>query len=270
MEGYKSKVNSDGSLAHPIYDPPNEFLFGNAVYMKGAWVLHMLRNEVGYDSFKTIIRRYFENYKYNNVRTRDFMLITEQVTHQSFSDFFDQWLNYGGIPILLGEWEQQNNMVSIIVEQFQERPVYQFDLEILIKGLKKDSLIMIPIQNKRLDVKIDFNDSVTEIIIDPENKILNINNSPLYSIPKESKILRIFPNPARSQVSILYKVSKSDHIKIMIYDMLGQLVAKLVDEKKTPGIYEIEWQGDRYASGTYFCTMKINDQIDKRKMTLVK
>jgi len=270
MDTYKSKMNSDGSLPYPIYNPPGKYLFGNSVYMKGAWVLHMLRFEVGEAAFKNIINDYYTEYNHINVITENFRRITEKVTGRSFLNFFDQWLNYGGIPIIIGEWQQKDDRVSIILDQHQQDPVYHFNMEILIRGTSSDTLIVIPVTERIARQDVYFTDTVIEIVLDPEEKILNSNNSPIYYIPEVSKLLSTFPNPSQDRISIVYQISKKENVEILIFDLLGQLVTKLVDESKTLGVYQVEWRGDAFASGSYYCTMKTSDNLDTRKITLVK
>ncbi len=270
MDLYKNKMNSDGSLPYPIYDPPERYMFGNAVYMKGAWILHMLRFEAGESVFKKIIRDYYEDYKYGTITTENLRRITEVVTGESWLKFFDQWLNYGGMPVIIGDWQQEENITTIMLEQFQQDPIYHFNLEVLVKGTSADTLIIIPVSERITKQKIYFADTVTEVDIDPLNKILNTNNGPLYNIPQISGFLNIYPNPFQNKITIVYQVSKKEHIEILIFDVLGQLVKKLVDESKILGIYQVEWHGETFASGNYYCTIKTSENVETRKITLVK
>jgi len=270
MDVYKSKMNSDGSLPYPIYNPPDKYLFGNSVYMKGAWILHMLRFEVGDMKFSKIIRDYYNEFNYSNVITENLKIVTERVSGKSFSVFFDQWLNYGGMPVIIGDWRQTNGTISLILEQYQQSPIYEFDMEVLVKGTSGDTLITIPVNRRISEQSITLIDPVREIIIDPHNKILNINNSPLYYIPEVSGLMNIYPNPSQNQISIIYQVCKKEDIEILIFDVLGQLVAKLVDESKTLGVYHVEWQGEGFATGSYYCTMKTSNNVETKKIMLVK
>ena len=80
-----------GTLAEP-----GTFLFTSTVYDKGAWVLHMLRWEVGDSLFFKILRDYYETFKYSNASTKDFKTICEKVTGKNLDKFFDQWINGEG------------------------------------------------------------------------------------------------------------------------------------------------------------------------------
>jgi aminopeptidase N len=270
MDDFFSYIVSDGSLAYPIYNPPPQYLFGRAVYMKGAWVLHMLRFEVGDQNFNEIIRQYYEEYNYSNVITRSFVTIVESVSSRSFETFFDQWLNYGGMPLLLGSWDQNKNIVQLKISQDQPEPVYEFDLQVLIEGVSTDTLVEIPIIDRESQLSITFGEPVVKMTIDPNNKILNTNNSPVYYIPTQTGLVWLYPNPFKEMITITYQLEKAEDIEIIIYDVLGQIVEKLIDEKDTIGIHQVDWDASRYASGTYFCTLTTSNTSDVRKMTLIK
>jgi len=90
MMGKFSKKFS-GTLADP-----GSFLFTRTVYDKGAWVLHMLRWEVGDSIFFNILRDYYESFKYSNASTKDFKNVCEKVSGKNLGKFFDQWINGEG------------------------------------------------------------------------------------------------------------------------------------------------------------------------------
>src|SRR5690606_11234286 len=58
---------------------PNEMLNANA-YQRGAWVLHMLRNELGDDLFWKGIQLYYTTFQYSNATTKDFIQAMEKAS----------------------------------------------------------------------------------------------------------------------------------------------------------------------------------------------
>ncbi len=74
-----------------VYDPKYN-MFSPTIYYKGAWILHMLRFEVGDSAFFSILRKYFNTYKYGNASTQDFINIAEEVSKKDLHQFFEQWL----------------------------------------------------------------------------------------------------------------------------------------------------------------------------------
>jgi len=270
MEALKTNMNKDGSLPYPIYNPPVQYLFGNAVYNKGAWILHMLRHETGDSLFRKICQTYFETYKYKNVVSTDFIHMTDEISGQSFGAFFDQWLNYGGLPTLIAQWSQARGKVTIGVDQFQEEPVYQLKLDILLEGNTKDTLITMDIREKFSSRTVPFTETVTRLILDPSGKILNNNNTPLFYIPARAGFLNIYPNPSRERVEIEYQIERPQEVEIIIFNILGQQVAELVREKRPTGIHRVVWDEQEAASGVYYCLLKTDDGRKTRKIVLIR
>ena len=81
-------------FSNTLYDP-GQNLFSSTVYDKGAWVLHMLRWEVGDSTFFNILRTYFEKYKYKSASTNDFIRVCEYLSKRDLTKFFDQWVYSG-------------------------------------------------------------------------------------------------------------------------------------------------------------------------------
>ena len=115
-----------------LYNPKD--LFGKTVYEKGAWVLHMLRHEVGDSTFFKILRTYYQTYKYKNASTKDFENICKKVSGKDLEQFFNQWVFDGsGILNVNYSWETDKNNLTLNLAQTQTGyNVYQFPLDIKI------------------------------------------------------------------------------------------------------------------------------------------
>jgi len=64
------------------------------------------------------------------------------------------------------------------------------------------------------------------------------------------------PNPFNPTTTIVYSVPQSTHVRLIVYDISGRSVARLVDRVESPGRHEVHWPGldDRgqpLASGVY-------------------
>lgn len=91
-----------------------------------------------------------------------------------------------------------------------------------------------------------------------------------------------YPNPFNSATTISFTVDskqKTVHgesqVKLTVYNILGQKVKLLVDEKKPPGYYEVAWDGKNdsgkeVASGVYFYHLKTENYSQTRKILLLK
>ncbi|MFB6098691.1 MAG: M1 family metallopeptidase [Salinibacter sp.] len=95
--------NPDTPLVDTTYSDPKALLNTNP-YQKGAWVLHMLRREIGLETFWTGLRTYYDRYQHQNASTRDFRAVMEAVSGRDLKPFFDQWTRRSGHPVIEGTW----------------------------------------------------------------------------------------------------------------------------------------------------------------------
>ena len=80
-------------MVFPDWDNPSRD-DRNIVYYKGAYVLHLLRDELGDDVFWAGIKAYSQEYFGKSVETKDFQKMMEEVAGRSLEDFFGEWV-YG-------------------------------------------------------------------------------------------------------------------------------------------------------------------------------
>lgn len=103
------------------YGDPME-QFDSRVYPKGAWILHMLRSQLGPDLYRQAIRTYLERHRNQIVGTDDLQDVLEEVSGLSLDQFFDQWLYHGGVPELRVDyaWDAGSKQAKVTVKQTQK------------------------------------------------------------------------------------------------------------------------------------------------------
>jgi hypothetical protein len=79
-----------------------------------------------------------------------------------------------------------------------------------------------------------------------------------------------YPNPFNSSTVISYQLSVSGMAKLKVYDVLGNEVAILVDEMKSAGTHQIEFNAAGLSSGIYYYTIQAGSFIETKKMILMK
>ncbi len=89
-------------------------------------------------------------------------------------------------------------------------------------------------------------------------------------IPKVFALFQNYPNPFNPSTAIKYNLPKAQMVTLKVYDVLGQEVATLVNERQNPGYYNVNFNADRLASGVYFYVLKTDNFNSTRKMLLVK
>jgi hypothetical protein len=91
------------------------------------------------------------------------------------------------------------------------------------------------------------------------------------NIPADNFLLfQNYPNPFNPSTKISWQVPVGSWQTLKIYDVLGNEVATLVDEYKTAGSYEVEWNASGLPSGVYFYQLSANGFVESKKMILIK
>ncbi|MBK9333366.1 MAG: T9SS type A sorting domain-containing protein [Ignavibacteria bacterium] len=79
-----------------------------------------------------------------------------------------------------------------------------------------------------------------------------------------------YPNPFNPETAINFTISLSSDVKLDIYNIAGQNVASLVNQKLTPGAYKVRWNASNITSGVYFYTLRTENFSETKKMFLIK
>jgi len=95
------------------------------------------------------------------------------------------------------------------------------------------------------------------------------------STPHTIALYPNYPNPFNSITTIRYQLYKAQHIKLIIYNILGKEVITLIDDWQTAGIHSIKWDGinqieKEVSSGIYFVQLKAGEQQREQKIVLTK
>ncbi len=102
--------------------------------------------------------------------------------------------------------------------------------------------------------------------------------SPEKRIPNEFILHQNYPNPFNPTTNINFSIPLSRGVsegrgvlvRLVIYDILGREIAVLVNERLTPGTYEVEWDGSNFSSGIYYYSLVTTEFIETKKMVLIK
>jgi hypothetical protein len=89
-------------------------------------------------------------------------------------------------------------------------------------------------------------------------------------IPDKFSLLQNFPNPFNPSTIIRFQIKDSRLVTLKVYDILGKEIATLVNEKQSPGVYEVTFDGSRLTSGIYFYKLVSGSYSEVRKMVLIK
>jgi hypothetical protein len=59
-------------------------------------------------------------------------------------------------------------------------------------------------------------------------------------------------------------------VQIKVYDILGKEISTLVNEQKSAGNYEVNFNAENLPSGIYFYKLQVGEFSEIKKMTLLK
>lgn len=161
----------------PIHDTETEDLFKllNANnYQKGAWVLHMLRSELGDERFFRGIRLYYDAHRNATATTDDLRAALEKTSGSDLQEFFARWIYGPGHPRyeLSWKWNSRTKKVRLVLRQLQTEAAFPnaLPIEILTNGGKRRVVLKPTTKQTMKEVKLDA--APAGIYIDPDNTIL--------------------------------------------------------------------------------------------------
>jgi len=124
----------------------------------------------------------------------------------------------------------------------------------------------------RLDYRLkqidnDGTFAYSKIITVDLTNITSVDDEIVYKFALEQN----YPNPFNPSTSIEYQVARREIVILKVYNTLGQQVATLVNEYKTPGNHEVKFDASNLPSGMYFYSIDVNGKFrSTKKMILLR
>lgn len=158
----------------PVYgQEPREYesLLTPNNYQKGAWVLHMLRRQVGDEAFFEAIRRYYAALRDGTAWTADLERVAEQVSGQDLGWFFGQWLGRAELPEL-SVAPMEGDPTRLVVRQHQRGEPFRLDIDLVIEwpgGGRRERVIL---TGRETVVEAAAPAPIESVSIDPDAGVL--------------------------------------------------------------------------------------------------
>jgi len=89
-------------------------------------------------------------------------------------------------------------------------------------------------------------------------------------VPQQFELSQNYPNPFNPSTTINFSLPKQTHLKINIYNMLGELVKTVSDGLYEAGFYNIFFNASELSSGTYIYRLESDSFVETKKMLLIK
>jgi hypothetical protein len=90
------------------------------------------------------------------------------------------------------------------------------------------------------------------------------------TLPTEYSLEQNYPNPFNPTTRILYTVPMSGWVSLRVYNILGQVVATLVDVYQNAGAYDVQFNAPTLSSGVYIYRIESGSFVAVKKMLLLK
>lgn len=169
-----ARTRSESPVVDTTVVDPNAMLSTNT-YQKGAWVLHMLRAEVGDEAFFEGLRAFYREFRDANALSDDFRRTMERVSGRDLGRFFRQWLREPGIPVLDGAWTWNvgTRRLQLNLVQKQARPFdLRLDVAVYLRGSDVPRIETLRLDEATERFTIPLPSAPDRVVIDPEARLL--------------------------------------------------------------------------------------------------
>jgi hypothetical protein len=147
-------------------------------------------------------------------------------------------------------------------------------LKIAIAGiheLANGTMVSIGISLKNKEAKLDIS-GVAQL---NDNEKILLGNALIREIPTSYGLQNNYPNPFNPTTTVKYQIPENTHVRLVVYNMLGQIVRTIVDQPQEAGYYSIQWDGrnnygESVSSGIYIYRIQAGSFVASKKMNLIK
>ncbi len=103
-----------------------------------------------------------------------------------------------------------------------------------------------------------------------EFRILLTGAGDAAGMPEDFELAQNYPNPANPTTTIRYGLPRAVFVSLVVYDVLGREVARLVSQQQDAGYHQIVFRGDGLASGVYYYSFRAGSFGATRKLVLIR
>jgi len=252
-------------------------IFHNSLrYSKGAYLLHMLRWILGDHDFFQGLRNYLNDpaLKYGFAHTADLKRHLETQSGKDLTRFFADWFYGTGVPaysIQVNQQQDMNTTVTVNQTQYNSNvPFFNMVLPIKLKGILKDTTILITHTYSGQLVEFNPHFKIDSIFFDPDHKILSyhsevsLNQVTLIQQLSEPNIV-ISPNPANGTLFIHHPSGQINFIRILNPEGKSELA---ITAKQDDTLLALTIQ--HLHPGIYLLQVGTSDWFETKKFIVIK
>jgi len=210
-----------------VEDPETEDIFDSGLsYVKGSWVLHMLRHVVGDNDFFQILKTYYNapQHKYRSATTEEFRTVCEQVSGMNLERFFYQWIHEEYYPVYSYSWSSIQNGTSyditLEIRQEQDQTLFCMPLDITVTTQSGETNFVVYDSLAVQTFQFTVNAEPTDILLDKDNWVLKLTPD-------------TFENPTLDQGILL--------VNGVLFDTYGDEIRDCYEDRAFWGNYAIDF-----------------------------
>ncbi len=91
-----------------------------------------------------------------------------------------------------------------------------------------------------------------------------------HEVPEEFSLEQNYPNPFNPEMRIRFGIPKTADVLLIIYNIIGQEITRVIDQRMAPGYYEVTFNGGKLSTGIYFYRLSAGKFSAVKKMVLIK
>jgi aminopeptidase N len=161
--------------------------YQSIVFYKGAMVFKMLRETLGREKFDGLLRRAAEQYRGQSISIDDFEKLANQAAGENLRYFFARWVEGTGVP----EFSVEYQIIRTRAGKFKARGTVKQNFENLrmpvelmlrSEGDTQNATTTVRIDDKSEDFDLESNGAPLEVVVDPNNRVLKLNEDLRVSI----------------------------------------------------------------------------------------
>jgi hypothetical protein len=268
-----------GSWQGAVYDPEGQGfnLFDDVVYSKGAWVLHTLRGVIGDSAFFRTLTAYRAKYAGRSVTTDEFRAVTDSVTGQDLSWFFQEWIFSPGWPVYSMNTGRTGDSLTVTINQLQAAgwPTYRMPIRIRAYRTGRDTTFVVLNDRRTQTFRVPLSYAPDSVVLDPENWILKQVAKPTPPVvdeplPAVVHLEQNYPNPFNPVTTIRYRLPARTSVRLEVFDLLGSRVSLLEEGYREAGEHLVALDATGLASGIYVCRLTAGGSVRTIRMLLLR
>ncbi len=89
-------------------------------------------------------------------------------------------------------------------------------------------------------------------------------------IPQVTELIGNYPNPFNAMTNISFNLANSGEVDLSVYNLMGQTVEILINDRLEAGRHQVNWDASDYSSGVYFYKLTTDGKTFTKRMTLLK